>query len=197
MHEGVGPCCAASRGARRPTGDSVVPLITASSANTDGMVLVDDEEFLMGSDHPKRFQADGEGPVRKVVVDPFYIDATAVDELGVHRVRRRDRLPDRRREVRLVICVLRADLGRGGGECRPGGSRGALVVAHPRCCLAQVRRALGPPLTNDWTTLSSTSPGTTPPPTADGPENGFLLRRSGRWRLGVGWTRRRTPGGTS
>ena len=78
MHEGVGPCCAASRGARRPTGDSVVPLITASSANTDGMVLVDDEEFLMGSDHPKRFQADGEGPVRKVVVDPFYIDATAV-----------------------------------------------------------------------------------------------------------------------
>jgi sulfatase modifying factor 1 len=31
-------------------------------------------EFLMGTDHPDGFPADGEGPVRKVTVDGFYID---------------------------------------------------------------------------------------------------------------------------
>ena len=32
----------------------------------------------MGTDYPRGFPLDGEGPVREVGVDPFYIDATAV-----------------------------------------------------------------------------------------------------------------------
>ena len=76
--ESVAPCCAASRS---PGGAFVpveVPLTSSPEGPTDGMVLVDEGEFLMGSDHPRGFPADGEGPVRKVVVDPFYIDASTV-----------------------------------------------------------------------------------------------------------------------
>jgi formylglycine-generating enzyme len=35
-------------------------------------------EFLMGTDDPEGYKDDGEGPVRKVKVDPFYIDACTV-----------------------------------------------------------------------------------------------------------------------
>ena len=42
------------------------------------MAMVADEEFLMGTDFPKGFRDDGEGPVRKVAVDAFHIDITAV-----------------------------------------------------------------------------------------------------------------------
>lgn len=34
--------------------------------------------FLMGTDYPKRFRSDGEDPVRKVEVRPFYIDRITV-----------------------------------------------------------------------------------------------------------------------
>ena len=32
----------------------------------------------MGSDNPRSYQSDGEGPVREVVVEPFSISATAL-----------------------------------------------------------------------------------------------------------------------
>ena len=32
----------------------------------------------MGSDNPRSYQSDGEGPVREVVVEPFSISTTAV-----------------------------------------------------------------------------------------------------------------------
>lgn len=38
------------------------------------MVLLDGGTFLMGTDSPMAFPADGEGPVRKVSVDPFFVD---------------------------------------------------------------------------------------------------------------------------
>ena len=72
-------CCAVSRSPA--SGDGVVHVessVERSGNGTGGMVLVADEEFRMGSDFPKGFRADGEGPVRMVVVDPFYIDVTAV-----------------------------------------------------------------------------------------------------------------------
>ena len=34
--------------------------------------------FRMGSENPRSYQADGEGPVREVFVDSFSISATAV-----------------------------------------------------------------------------------------------------------------------
>jgi formylglycine-generating enzyme required for sulfatase activity len=42
------------------------------------MVHLDGGGFLMGTDTTEGFPADGEGPVREVIVDPFYIDATPV-----------------------------------------------------------------------------------------------------------------------
>jgi sulfatase modifying factor 1 len=42
------------------------------------MVKLDGGPFLMGTDYAFGFAADGEGPIRKVTVDPFYIDAYPV-----------------------------------------------------------------------------------------------------------------------
>jgi sulfatase modifying factor 1 len=42
------------------------------------MVAIPGGSFLMGTDDAERVVADGEGPVREVVVAPFHIDATAV-----------------------------------------------------------------------------------------------------------------------
>ncbi|MEM9882415.1 MAG: formylglycine-generating enzyme family protein [Planctomycetota bacterium] len=42
------------------------------------MVRLDGGPFLMGTDHPKGYPEDGEGPVREVRLDPFWIDATSV-----------------------------------------------------------------------------------------------------------------------
>ncbi|MFW6060814.1 MAG: formylglycine-generating enzyme family protein [Phycisphaeraceae bacterium] len=50
----------------------------AAEGSTDGMVRIEGGAFLMGTDSDQRWEADGEGPVREVTVDPFYIDACAV-----------------------------------------------------------------------------------------------------------------------
>lgn len=42
------------------------------------MVRLDGGRFLMGTDSPQAFPADGEGPVREVAVDPFFMDAVPV-----------------------------------------------------------------------------------------------------------------------
>jgi sulfatase modifying factor 1 len=43
-----------------------------------GMVQLDGGKFLMGTDDPGGFPADGEGPVREVELSPFEIDSSAV-----------------------------------------------------------------------------------------------------------------------
>ena len=50
----------------------------AANGSIDGMSLIPGGEFLMGTDDPVGFAADGEGPIRSVRVNPFYIDACAV-----------------------------------------------------------------------------------------------------------------------
>jgi formylglycine-generating enzyme len=45
---------------------------------TDGMVLLDGGEFLMGSDDRDGFPSDGEGPVRRVGLSSFWIDPVAL-----------------------------------------------------------------------------------------------------------------------
>ena len=42
------------------------------------MVKLDGGEFLMGTDSREGFPNDGEGPVRKITLDPFYIDICPV-----------------------------------------------------------------------------------------------------------------------
>ena len=46
----------------------------ARSGSTAEMAKLDGATFLMGTDLPEGFPADGEGPVREVTVDPFHID---------------------------------------------------------------------------------------------------------------------------
>lgn len=46
--------------------------------STAGMKRIEGGAFLMGTDYPKAFRADGEGPVREVRLDPFFIDICAV-----------------------------------------------------------------------------------------------------------------------
>jgi sulfatase modifying factor 1 len=88
------PCCSASR--QESTSPSVqneqsdlhvmrsnedIPLKLsghAPSSSVDNMVFLEGGEFFMGTDDEEGFPADGEGPVRKVKLKPFYIDACTV-----------------------------------------------------------------------------------------------------------------------
>lgn len=77
-------CCTASREtSTSPDGaegaaPSDRPVAPASETSTEGMVRLEGGSFLMGTDSDEGFPADGEGPVREVHVDPFYIATTAV-----------------------------------------------------------------------------------------------------------------------
>ncbi|HIF11509.1 MAG TPA: formylglycine-generating enzyme family protein, partial [Dehalococcoidia bacterium] len=42
------------------------------------MIKVAGGQFLMGTEYRRGFPLDGEGPIREVGLDPFYIDATTV-----------------------------------------------------------------------------------------------------------------------
>jgi sulfatase modifying factor 1 len=81
MSDGVAsPCCAASR-PEDAVKHSATPQTVSAPAkrgSKKGMAHVPGGEFLMGTDNPAGFPADGEGPVREVRVDPFYIDVCAV-----------------------------------------------------------------------------------------------------------------------
>lgn len=74
-------CCTPSRlGQREMKVRSSESTGQASKNKLDSreMILLSGGEFLMGTNDKTGFPADGEGPVRKVQIDPFYIDATAV-----------------------------------------------------------------------------------------------------------------------
>jgi sulfatase modifying factor 1 len=70
-------CCAPS--ASRGSG-VIDPTTTAVRGHptTDGMVLLEGGEFLMGSEDRFAYPGDGEGPVRRVRLDSFWIDTCAV-----------------------------------------------------------------------------------------------------------------------
>lgn len=48
------------------------------TGSTGGMVRLAGGVFLMGTDDPVGFPADGEGPIREITLDPFYMDETSV-----------------------------------------------------------------------------------------------------------------------
>ena len=78
-----GPCCAASR-AGSPQDDELSAVgprsteVTSGKSATPEMVRLEGGEFLMGTEDPDGFAADGEGPVRAVTLKPFWIDAYVV-----------------------------------------------------------------------------------------------------------------------
>jgi sulfatase modifying factor 1 len=50
----------------------------ATSGSTENMIKLQGGKFLMGAESEEGFPADGEGPVREVTLDPFYLDTYPV-----------------------------------------------------------------------------------------------------------------------
>ncbi len=69
---------AAATPAAGPLTETAETIRHADQGSTDGMVRLDGGTFLMGTDYAEGFPDDGEGPVREVTLDPFWIDTTAV-----------------------------------------------------------------------------------------------------------------------
>ena len=75
------PCCVPSRQREQRVNESrqaSAERKRASKGSTADMIKLDGGAFLMGTDSEQAFPQDGEGPVRTVVLDPFYIDRCAV-----------------------------------------------------------------------------------------------------------------------
>jgi len=71
-------CCAPAR--PESNNPSVAATVQPRSRNrsTRGMVLIPGAEYLMGNQDGEGYPGDGEGPVRRVRVDSFYIDVGTV-----------------------------------------------------------------------------------------------------------------------
>lgn len=74
----MNPCCVPSRQRAALLTIPRNPLERVTSGSTEGMIKLDGGPFLMGTDSTEGFPNDGEGPVREIVLDPFYIDALPV-----------------------------------------------------------------------------------------------------------------------
>lgn len=75
------PCCVPGK-ARAAILEASIAAAAArtriNTGSTNGMTLLPGGDFLMGTDFDGGFPADGEGPVRRVRVDSFWIDTTPV-----------------------------------------------------------------------------------------------------------------------
>jgi formylglycine-generating enzyme len=74
----VHPCCVPSRHRASLLQLAGNALERVTRGSIDGMIELDGGAFLMGTDDVDGFPADGEGPVREIGLDPFYIDAAPV-----------------------------------------------------------------------------------------------------------------------
>jgi formylglycine-generating enzyme required for sulfatase activity len=75
------PCCVPSKQRASVLIESralAAARITARGGSTEGMVRLDGGRFFMGTDAEDGFPADGEGPIREVTLDAFYIDTQPV-----------------------------------------------------------------------------------------------------------------------
>ncbi|MBD3276145.1 MAG: SUMF1/EgtB/PvdO family nonheme iron enzyme [Candidatus Marinimicrobia bacterium] len=72
-------CCAASRNSKKSKKKKKKKKRKKSgSFSKQGMVELEGGSFLMGTDDDEGFPEDGEGPVREVTINPFYMDSTHV-----------------------------------------------------------------------------------------------------------------------
>ena len=71
-------CCAASRESSVEKDINVIIEKKTSAVSTNNMIKLPGGKFLMGTNDEEGFPEDGEGPVREITLDPFYIDETTV-----------------------------------------------------------------------------------------------------------------------
>ncbi len=77
-------CCSINRSSVIGNTEVYEEAIVKSSRedhHTEEMIQIPGGEFLMGTDHPDAFRADGEGPIRNVKVNSFLMDQYAVTNL--------------------------------------------------------------------------------------------------------------------
>lgn len=75
------PCCVPSKAhadVLQQSQQRSAQRVRALAGSTDGMILLPGGAFLMGSETADAFPDDGEGPVRGITVDPFWMESTAV-----------------------------------------------------------------------------------------------------------------------
>ncbi|HEX7064129.1 MAG TPA: formylglycine-generating enzyme family protein, partial [Bacillales bacterium] len=77
-HENEASCCAASRAHTDGRVATVKENTRQKTAPTEDMIYIPGGKFLMGTNSKEGFPADGEGPMRKVKVNPFYMDPCTV-----------------------------------------------------------------------------------------------------------------------
>ncbi|PAV31178.1 serine/threonine protein phosphatase [Virgibacillus profundi] len=73
-------CCTSSRESieKQPPKPSSQKITKGSLVSREGMAYIPGGTFLMGTNDKEGFPADGEGPIRNVTVDPFYMDVHTV-----------------------------------------------------------------------------------------------------------------------
>ncbi|RHW36145.1 formylglycine-generating enzyme family protein [Lysinibacillus yapensis] len=72
-------CCSAGLQRNKPRESQVIKVTQAAKKlGRDKLVFIPGGMFKMGTEDQDGFPADGEGPIRDVTVDPFYMDAYAV-----------------------------------------------------------------------------------------------------------------------
>src|SRR5688572_1697977 len=71
-------CCVPPRGGPDEGTPAPEPTMPAEPLAADGMVLLAGGPFLMGTSDPGGYPADGEGPVRQIQLNSFWIDSTTV-----------------------------------------------------------------------------------------------------------------------
>ena len=77
----MNPCCVPSReraALLEASRQASAERRRANAGSTAGMLRLEGGPFLMGTDFGQGFPADGEGPVRKIALDPFFIDTHPV-----------------------------------------------------------------------------------------------------------------------
>ena len=141
-------CCAPSA----PVRDSaaVAAVTSTRPGSTDGMVELAGGEFLMGSDGPHSYPDDGEGPVRRVRLEPFWIDALAVSNADFVRFVEATGYATEAEHFgwSFVFAGLLPDdfpPTRAGWPTRPGGARSRARLAASGGPAVGSRRAAGPP----------------------------------------------------
>ena len=73
------PCCTPSReGNGIPSSDEPALPLSPDAGSTKDMSYIEGGTFQMGAEGPECWTADGEGPIRKVSLDSYFLDRTAV-----------------------------------------------------------------------------------------------------------------------
>lgn len=81
------PCCVPSKSRQEQFIVSVrssASRVKMREGSTGEMIKLDGGPFWMGTENPEGFPADGEGPVRRVTIDEFYMDRYAVTNEQFH-----------------------------------------------------------------------------------------------------------------